>query len=298
MTRSTLALIVTLTLGIDGAGASLALAQEDPAEAFRSIGWVEGPHQGQLGSIAQISIPSGYAFAGKEGAQKFLELTQNPTSGTELGIILPWSESSNAQWFMLFEFEESGYVKDDERDSLDADAILKSVREGNEHANKVRRERGWPTLEIVGWERPPFYDAKTKNLTWAIRGMSQNEPVINYSTRLLGRRGVMQVNLVLSPDELPSTLPHFEKLVTGYTFQPGQKYAEFRKGDKVAAYGLTALIAGGAGAAAVKSGLLGKFWKLIVVFFAGVLAFLKKIFNVLTGRSRDTTLGEQPPPQG
>ena len=39
-----------------------------------------------------------------------------------------------------------------------------------------------------------------------------------------------------------------------YSFKPGGLYAEFRAGDKIAKYGLTALVAGGVGAvdAAVK----------------------------------------------
>ena len=38
----------------------------------------------------------------------------------------------------------------------------------------------------------------------------------------------------------------------------GQQYAEWRSGDKVAAYGLTGLITGGAAVAAAKTGLLAK----------------------------------------
>ena len=46
-------------------------------------------------------------------------------------------------------------------------------------------------------------------------------------------------------------------------FKAGSRYAEFGQGDKIAAYGLTALVAGGAGAALAKSGLLSKMWKAI-----------------------------------
>jgi uncharacterized membrane-anchored protein len=73
-------------------------------------------------------------------------------------------------------------------------------------------------------------------------------------------------------------------------FLPGHKYSEWRKGDKVAAYGLTALVAGGAGVAASKLGLFGKIGKFFVLLFAklgklliagvvGVVAVIKALFR-------------------
>src|SRR6185436_3667704 len=101
-------------------------------------------------------------------------------------------------WFAIFDFSNDGYIKDDDR-NLDADAILASIREGTARSNKVRAERGWGTMEVVGWEQKPFYDSQSNNLTWSIRGRSQDGVNVNHSTRLLGRRGVMRANLVLSP---------------------------------------------------------------------------------------------------
>src|SRR5215467_8055230 len=92
-------------------------AQEQPKI---QIDWQDGPTTGKLGDIAQIEVPEGYRFAGKAGAEKVLQLTQNLPSGRELGVLV----ARGSGWFMIFEFEESGYVKDNEK--LDADAILKS----------------------------------------------------------------------------------------------------------------------------------------------------------------------------
>ena len=47
-------------------------------------------------------------------------------------------------------------------------------------------------------------------------------------------------------------------------------------------YGLAALVAGGAGVALVQSGLLARFWKLIV---AGVLALGAGVKRIFTGKS-------------
>ncbi len=47
----------------------------------------------------------------------------------------------------------------------------------------------------------------------------------------------------------------------------------------MAEYGLTALVAGGAGVVAAKTGLLAKFWKFIVAGVVAIGAFFKRIFG-------------------
>jgi uncharacterized membrane-anchored protein len=64
-----------------------------------------------------------------------------------------------------------------------------------------------------------------------------------------------------------------------FQFRQGSRYADFISSDKVATYGLTALIAGGAGAVAVKTGLFMKMWKFILAI---VLALKKVIIIVIT----------------
>jgi uncharacterized membrane-anchored protein len=253
------------------------------------IDWTTGPATAELGDIARIDLPAGFRFSGKDGTRRFLELTENPTSGRELGVIIP-ADRDSGLWFVIFEFDPIGYVKDDDKDDLDADAILGSIRKGTEAANEERRRRGWSTMTIVGWHTPPHYDLKTNHLTWAINGAGDGGNVVNYSVRLLGRRGVMDIDLVLSPEQVETIVPAFENVLDGFSFRTGSRYAEFRQGDKVAAYGLTALVAGGAGAALAKSGLLGKLWKAIVIGIAALIGVLKKL---LGRRSEPQTAGAQ-----
>jgi uncharacterized membrane-anchored protein len=247
------------------------------------IDWQAGPGSGQIGGVAKIRIPEGYRFAGRDGVRRFLELTENPVSGKELGVLVP-PEDSGEMWFVIFEFNSIGYVKDDEKNDLDAKAILESIKTGTEHSNEERRKRGWATMDILGWYTPPRYDPVTNNLTWAIRGSSEGDEVVNYSVRLLGRKGVMDVDLVLNPTQVAGTLPEFDELMNGFEFTSGNRYAEFLPGDKVAQYGLTALVAGGAGAALAKSGLLAKMWKVLVFGAIAAFAAFKRVFGSLFGK--------------
>ena len=267
---------------------ALALIAPASAQGGSDIDWQVGPGTGKLGDIAQIRIPDGYRFAGREGVRRFLELTQNPVSGEELGVLVSATGPDEQTWFVIFEFNPIGYVKDDEKGKLDADAILTSLRDGNERGNEERRKRGWATLELEGWSTPPRYDPVTNNLTWAIRASSEGSQVVNHSVRLLGRKGVMDADLVLGPSQVTTAVPEFDKLLTGFEFSTGNRYAEWVKGDRVAEYGLTALVAGGVGAAAVKSGLLGKLWKALVFGAVAVAAFLKRILGAMFGSKENT----------
>ncbi|MGE3182757.1 MAG: DUF2167 domain-containing protein [Phycisphaerae bacterium] len=242
--------------------------------------WQEGPGKGSIGGIAEIDIPAGFWFTGSSGTQKVMELFQNPVTGNELGMIGP----AGLDWFVVFEFNDIGYVKDDDRESLDADALMKSMKAGNKEGNKQRESQGWPALELIGWMQEPNYDPKTNNLNWGIRLQSEGQEVINHNTRLLGRKGVMEATLVAEPEVLTSVMPTFNNLLAGYQFTAGNTHGEFRDGDKIAEYGLAALVAGGAAAVALKMGLLQKFWKLIVVGLVAVGAFFKKIMSSIFGR--------------
>jgi uncharacterized membrane-anchored protein len=260
----------------------LAQAEQPPGAqpAMPEVSWTLGPSTVTLGSIAEVTVPDGYRFADGDASRKLLEAMGNPTSGSELGFLAP----STLDWFVIFEFSDTGYVKDDEKDKLDADAILVSIKKGTEAANEERKKRGWSTLDIVGWEVPPRYDPESHNLQWAIRGRSAEGDVVNFNTRILGRKGVMEASLVVGPEALQATLPAFHQLLGGYGFKSGERYAEYKSGDRIAEYGLTALVAGGAAAVALKTGLLQKFWKLIVIGVVALGGALKRVFASLTSR--------------
>jgi uncharacterized membrane-anchored protein len=256
---------------------------------FAKIAWTKGPAKVGVGGHAEIQVPEGFAYTGGSGAQKLLELMHNPTSGTELGIL----SDTKLEMFVLFEFEDIGYVKDADKEKLNGDDILKSIKEGNESSNEERKKRGWPPITIVGWHTPPFYNHETNNLEWCIKGESQGHTIVNYNTRILGRTGVMSANLMVDPEKLDDTLPVVKRLLTGYNYVEGKRYSQYVTGDKVAKYGLAALVVGGAVGLAAKTGLLAKLavmlaklWKAVIL---GIVALGAGIKKVLFGR-------KEPPP--
>jgi len=269
-----------------------ASAQEEPPPAkggggakpnpLADIKWEVGPIDVKIGDIADLKVPDGYIYAGKAGTKKLMEITGNPPSGKELGFLSP----KDMGWFVVFEFDSIGYIEKAEEEELDAEDLLDTIKKGNEQANELRKQRGWSTLSVDGWLKEPNFDPSSKNLQWAIKGTSQGKPVVNFNTRLLGRRGVMAVNLVTDPYKLEGTIPVVKKLLGGYTFVDGERYAQYEEGDKIAKYGLAALIAGGGAALGAKLGLFAiiakffkSFWKLILVGVAVFFGAIRKLFG-------------------
>lgn len=273
--RFVLAAVIFFALAV-----SASAQNEAPA-----INWLRGPATAQLGDgLASIQVPEGYLFADKEETQKFMQMNGNPPTDQELGLLTPADDAKT--WFVVFSYDEVGYVKDDDKDEIDADAILDSVREGTEAANEERKKMGSDPVEVVGWFEKPHYDSSSHNLVWAIEGKSKEGGVVNYDVRLLSRRGYVSAKLITDPQALAADLPHVQALLGGFSFNEGNRYAEWKAGDKVAEYGLAALVAGGAGAAALKLGLfaqigklLAKGWKLVVVGFAALASWVKRLFG-------------------
>lgn len=251
------------------------------ADEAQEAGVLMGPAEAAMKDIATVAVPAGFFFLDGDQTRAMMQSYGEPVSGQEVGMLAP----TNSDWSVFFDYADVGYVKDDDKDKLDADKLLQSIKAGNEEGNKQRRRNGVPPLNLIGWEQKPRYDETTHNLEWAIRFESEGQPILNYNTRLLGRKGYMSVILVVAPDELQKTLPTFQQVLAGYDYQPGETYAEYRSGDKVAKYGLAALVVGGAAVGAAKMGLLGgllvflkKGWKLLIVALAAVGAFLRKLF--------------------
>lgn len=246
-------------------------------QELQKLAWQKGPGEGAIGAKAKIRIPQGYAFLDDKNTRRFLELMGNPPRDNHTMI-----SPANLDWFAVFSFDAVGYVKDNEK--IDAEALLESLKKGDAPSNEERKRLGMAPIYTDGWHVPPHYDAGTKRLEWGMRLRDEKGGMhVNYTSRLLGRSGVMSAVLVSSPQSLAEDMKAFNSALAGYDFVAGEKYAEFKSGDKIAEYGLAALVVGGAAAAAAKAGLfksLGKFlWVIIGGLLMGGWALFRKFFG-------------------
>lgn len=270
-------------------------ADTTPGPVTKEINGVKvtyGPTTVKLGKVAEIKLPEGFEFIGPDSLERYLELTQNPRSGNEVGVI-----NAPNGWTMFFEYQDVGYIKDNEKNDLDAEKLYKQLDEGTQNSNPERKARGWAEQKMRGWAAKPYYDEKTKNLKWAFKFSTSRDQyqaiTVNENIRLLGRGGVMEVTLACSDPDFKMLEPEADKLLTDFRYVSGQTYAEFKSGDKIAKYGLAALVVGGAGAVAAKTGLLAKLGvllvkggKAIIFVFVAIFAGIARFFKKLVGKDK------------
>lgn len=96
----------------------------------------------------------------------------------------------------------------------------------------------------------------------------------------------MSATLVSAPETLDADVASFRKVLTGFDYNDGERYSEFRPGDHVAEFGLAALVTGGAAVIATKKGFwaaaalfLAKMWKLVAVGAVAVGTGIKSFFK-------------------
>jgi uncharacterized membrane-anchored protein len=238
---------------------------------------VHGPNTVQLQNQAQLALPEGYGFVPRKEGAAVMDMLGNQTDERFVGLIFP--EDQESSWFVTIDYEPSGYIKDDDAKDWNAEELLQSLRDGTEAANEHRRDIGVAEIEVTRWVEKPAYDAQTHRLVWSAEAREKSgqdpDPVVNYNTYVLGREGYVSLNLITSSSTVEADKPAAHELLAAVNFNDGKRYTDFNAStDKVAAYGLAALVGG---IAAKKLGLLAaagvfiaKFAKLIIVGAAAV----------------------------
>jgi uncharacterized membrane-anchored protein len=246
-----------------------------------------GPQNIPLAGQATLKLPEGFSFIPAPETRRLLESMGNSTDDSMLGMVMPLDP--DADWFIVVSYEAAGYIKDDDAKSWNADDLLSNIREGTAETNKDRKARGIPEMEVVGWIEKPQYDSATRQLVWSLESRDVGQATdqingINYNTLTLGREGYISMNLVTDVNAVESLKPTAKSLLADLSFDTGKRYSDFNAStDKVAEYGLAALVAG---VAAKKLGLLAliaasiaKFWKLALIGFFAVGSFFRKFFK-------------------
>ena len=92
-----------------------------------------------------------------------------------------------------------------------------------------------------------------------------------------------QVALGVDARSLDRDIADFKGSLGGFNFVAGERYSEFKPGDRMAEYGLGALVLGGAAAVAVKTGFGKAIFKFlifgVIAFGGAAAAFFRKLFR-------------------
>lgn len=267
-----------------------AAAQFEASLAFQQ-GEVKLPN-----GVATLQIPTGFRYLGPADAKRVLEEAWgNPSGEGTLGMIFPSDVPviGESGWGVVITYEEDGHVADEDADKIDYNALLTDMKESIADENKERSDAGYEAIELVGWAAKPHYDKAARKLYWAkeLKFGDAAHNTLNYNIRVLGRKGVLVLNAVSGMQELPKVEQDMQQVLAITNFTPGNRYEDFDGSvDKVAAYGLGALVAGGI---AAKTGLLAKLLALLLAFkkviILGAVAMAGVVGKVMFGRKDQAT---------
>lgn len=253
------------------------LNEEMSPEQKQYIDWAQGVWEQldrQTGSIeiqqahASLNVPdSFYYLNGKDAETVLVDVWGNPPGQNVLGMLFPaeLTPFDPSSWAVTIEYEEDGYVSDDDALDIDYDELLVQMKEITRESSKVRAEQGYETIELIGWAAPPYYDKTSHKLHWAkeLKVGTNEMNTLNYNIRILGRKGVMVLNFIAGIEQKSVIDTNLETVLALADFDQGFQYTDFNPDiDDVAAYGIGALIAG---KVIAKTG-----------FFAIAVVFLKK----------------------
>jgi len=240
--------------------------------------------------LATLTVPQGFKFLDGPDANKIIvDLWGNPPSEPPLGLLMPDAKGalSRDSWAVIINYEGSGYVKDKDAEKINYNDLLERMKKDVHGANPERKRLGYPEMELVGWAAPPRYDEGTHKLYWAkeLKFGETTEDTLNYNIRILGRHGVLILNAVASVSQLPEITQATPAILSAVDYTPGNRYADFNpaSGDKVATYGIAALVAGGV---AAKAGLFKVLWvgilaakKFIIIGVAAIATWFRKLLG-------------------
>jgi uncharacterized membrane-anchored protein len=296
--RGILSVLFACALGM--AGVAFAQPDADSADKSSKVQQFLSQLHYQSGTIqvseagATLKLVPEYRYLGAQDAQKVLEqLWGNPPDSDVLGLILPQGEatlSDEKSWAVVVTYSSDGFVSDEEAAKTDYDKMLEEMQEGTRDANAERKKEGYDAVELVGWATKPHYDQANNKLYWAkeLAFDGNAEHTLNYDIRALGRNGYLSLNAISDMSQLPRVEEGMQRVLGMTEFDPGHRYADFDKStDKVAAYGIAALVAGGL---AAKAGLFAKLFalllaakKLLIVGVAAIGGVIAKLFKRKAG---------------
>lgn len=291
-----------MPLAASATTATATTATADRAASQRAILEALQPRRGEVtidAAQATLDLGSDYDFYDAADARRILtDLWGNPPEASShvLGLVMPAGASPvSDSWGAAVSYEATGYVSDDDAQSTDYDALLEQMRSGESENNAQRAQAGYPAMNLVGWAERPTYNPASHSVIWAqnIRFADSTRNTLNYDVRVLGRRGVLSLNLISTMDQLDEIKQAAANFAGKAEFNTGSTYADYDSStDATAEYGVGGLVAAGVGvAAAQKLGIFAvllKFGKFILIGLVALIAvFRQKIAGLFGVRTND-----------
>ena len=119
-------------------------------------------------------------------AHKFIYLSEGYEALKPDAVVVR-VEGPNQGTAVTYTFNDLGYIKTDDWEKVDKNAILQEIKRNTKAGNK-HREAGYPSVFVDGWIQEPYLDKESAIVYWAISVRdSEGGKFINARAIKLGR---------------------------------------------------------------------------------------------------------------
>jgi uncharacterized membrane-anchored protein len=240
-------------------------------------------------SKSKLTIPPDFFGLFGAEARRALELTNGTSHAQDEALLVDKQDD-----LIVFDWQPEGYVSSDDWADVDATAMLRTITEHTATENIEREKRHLSDLTIAGWLKEPTLDRASNTAFWTIEVQDSGKALVNSTALRLARQGYERIVWVADKARYGNSTV-LQTMLTANDFPIGTRYVDHATGDKMAGYGVAALVATVAGAKVAKAAgfvgllvLLKKAWLIPVVLFG---AFRRKIVGFFKRSKAPATPG-------
>jgi uncharacterized membrane-anchored protein len=260
--RPSLGLIAFALIAAGDADAQSTPERNPIADEVAAMHWIDHGNTKLTSSHSTLSVPPNIRALTDKDARRLSQILNGDDDSSVEAIAL-----DDHDGVVYFTFTDAGYVSLDDWADLDPAAMIAEVRDNTEKANAERQKQGTRPLHVDGWIQQPTLDRANNQAHWAFSAHHDDgSKLVNAVAIQLGRNGFEK--LIWAGDAKNfETSDFLGAMMQARSFDEGSRYSDHTDGDKVAGYGIAALVGAIAGAKVLK-----------VVGGVGLLLLLKKFF--------------------
>ena len=219
------------------AHAQVVVTQEEADRLYASLYRQSGTAVDVADGRVRIDVSSDFDFLdGADAARLFIAMGNSPELANALeGAIVPAGVNPFyiGGWAASIEFDAVGRVEEDDS-ALSFPEVLYGLRD---------RQSRWG-VEVLDWVEPPYYERTNHTLYGAFELASPQGNVVNYQMYMLGRDGVLIVNIVAPMEDADLVRSAAPRLRDLFYYNEGNRYEDYLDGDLRAAQTLAGLLSG------------------------------------------------------
>lgn len=188
---------------------------------------------------------------------------------------------------LYLSYADDGFITTDDWKNVNADELLKNISNVTEQDNENRLKNGMSAMHVDRWIQRPTFDEERKSVRWIFGAHNASGKIVNAVALQLGRHGYERFTLASDGSDSAGDTVLLADAVHRYIFDPGFRFSDHVQGDKLAGYGIAALVGTAAGATIAKtvgfSAILLLFKKLFVLIITGIAMLFKSVKRFFVG---------------